>query len=1609
MVVGVTRGDDSFSRIQDLASAFKSRLKIDKPSRGDLKKIKWKVDTPYLNFRSLADDTKHLLEELSDIKDKSEGSGKVLSKLFLLMRLEYKGDPDPLHQLQVEAFKGLSDFCEKHIEDLEYKKALLALINPSVNESSKEKDERFVDFTLHVSNTIHSNVHRTNVHRILQNITHLNDLKQTLVDELRPNVEVLCPEKSVVLARLRMLEIQSPNFSKEFFTHLDEIIQLVNPESKKVDEDTVPERTSSVPDEQSASSIHKDDKNAESGGLHVKRTEKVGDFASEDTRIDQAMATDNAKISSISTERDTTDKLSFTNLDSFYEQILAQASIVDPCLQSTSNFTFTTLISDKRVRKDLDVVLKKFPFNLSNKDKEEFTKYFTNNPSSLIAALKEADLQGEDNGQEFYKKYLNDLSILVSAKIRAKLNEKINSYSNSLRINLSTVSGEFAVKYLSNLAVNVIMQDFSGKIIAKAFGDDILAASRYRDLTQEKINQLNLENEKLLVEQRQYLESLDKKKVSTQTISMEEKKNLLKEEFSKYQGHANTLNEIYVEIINKLNTANAELKYPSNLNTFLSQYARQKHGRDQAKETHETSTFIKELSSSIPKYNLDELKVEAGKYLKEYLRKNLGLDSKSFGVAEYERIYESFARMDQGSLKARALSLEDFKATHNPDQKFWEDLFSVNSFNQAYSEKIQSVIELAKNLSSFDNSILYNILMKTGLTEDKVFNFIDNLKDFTKFNFAVQEKFAKDFIEAVGGAVIEKLIANPASIAAIDNIVNNASPELSSSIGANTPASEELVIEHFGRFTDNLIRLFDDSDQELIQFIENQAVKKIWLSLFKSNPEINSQTDIEEFGIDCKSSLFMQKIYSKFKKEFEQIKNTELPVNYNTANPIRPNLMQRYVAFKLNEIGHFANWSNPGSGKTLSAIYSAMLNEASDTKSNGHNILVIGANSTIENEEEWAASISSFDTKAEILNKADCKSSVFKTSDRNKTKNNYFLYNYEAFQADKSESLVNALSAKTFDTIILDEVHLIKSADSKRNAQISALIQKARKSNPELKVLVMSATPIVNNLDEGKEIIKVLTGLDRLDIDTSKVSSKTILDMNRLLMNTGIRFEKAYPQKLEVKKLPIILDLAQSFDRPLIQEIIDSINKDGRSLLDLEQSLSKAKRSTVVANVSPGTIVYSKFVSGIIDEMAVAIQESRDLEVGLYTGENKAGYQAFKNRLAGNSEAKIDVLVASSALGLGVNLQDTGHSMIINSLPWSAAEMEQLLGRIYREGSNAEKISVIIPLVYLRDVNGEMFSYDEKRLSLIETKGALADLVLSGEPLRDEFSSEAKLLVAAEKAVSAWQEQIQAGIGLDAVHGVQIATDMYPDLKRDFQAGSGLLSPSAVTHKLLSTASSKTVGEYYEAHPEEWDLIHKIYDKYESEWGRDNVPRNVLARKINSIVENVNQKRLGLGKAEKVFTIGDFGCGKFQLASQLNQSMTKVYGFDYISADPSNPNIISCDMANIPRKDSIKDGLLDIAVFSLSLHHDSLRERQGAKSFLNIPNYLSEANKLLKACGTLMIALPRHNWSGERLSELMKDINESGFEIQMTDKGKPVRRIGSDKFMYIFAKKSEKS
>ena len=60
-------------------------------------------------------------------------------------------------------------------------------------------------------------------------------------------------------------------------------------------------------------------------------------------------------------------------------------------------------------------------------------------------------------------------------------------------------------------------------------------------------------------------------------------------------------------------------------------------------------------------------------------------------------------------------------------------------------------------------------------------------------------------------------------------------------------------------------------------------------------------------------------------------------------------------------------------------------------------------------------------------------------------------------------------------------------------------------------------------------------------------------------------------------------------------------------------------------------------------------------------------------------QGKVDVLISSVPVGTGVDgLQYVCNRMIVISLPWTSAEYEQLIGRLYRQGSAFDKVEVII-------------------------------------------------------------------------------------------------------------------------------------------------------------------------------------------------------------------------------------------------------------------------------------------------------------------------------------------
>ena len=83
----------------------------------------------------------------------------------------------------------------------------------------------------------------------------------------------------------------------------------------------------------------------------------------------------------------------------------------------------------------------------------------------------------------------------------------------------------------------------------------------------------------------------------------------------------------------------------------------------------------------------------------------------------------------------------------------------------------------------------------------------------------------------------------------------------------------------------------------------------------------------------------------------------------------------------------------------------------------------------------------------------------------------YLVLNYEAFQQPDSPRRLRTLVGRgPIDLVIIDEIHQAKQRDvrkmSRRRENLAALVSLAAEANPALRVLGMSATPVVNNLQE---------------------------------------------------------------------------------------------------------------------------------------------------------------------------------------------------------------------------------------------------------------------------------------------------------------------------------------------------------------------------------------------------------------------------------------------------------------------------------------------------------------------------------------------------------------
>jgi len=500
---------------------------------------------------------------------------------------------------------------------------------------------------------------------------------------------------------------------------------------------------------------------------------------------------------------------------------------------------------------------------------------------------------------------------------------------------------------------------------------------------------------------------------------------------------------------------------------------------------------------------------------------------------------------------------------------------------------------------------------------------------------------------------------------------------------------------------------------------------------------------------------------------------------------------------------------------------------------------------------------------------------------------------------------------------------------------VLALITNAAEKNPNLHVLGMSATPVINNLKEGKSLVELVTGIERPDLN-EKATLNNCMRLHQAFVTLGIR-SRVKP-KIKINRVRLPVDCTH---------LVDKIREEGSSILKMEQILTCARIPAILKELRPKTIVYTHYVEGIVDLLKEAI-EAEGWTVGFHIGGDKSGRNAF-------IDGSVDVLIASSAMATGVDgFQRVCDRLILNIPPWTSAELEQLEGRLNRQGQAHDTLTILMPVTYGLD-DEEHWSWDEGRLARLQNKQTVADAAVDGVMPEGQLRSESQAFQDLRK----WLERLKTGEQKPVIRP-KIFVPL-PDVDpADVQRRNVHYGDFSRMNARWSNSYSHTTYERLQGNPEEWMQYHTLYQEARKTWSV--VPYEEAIKWL--------QKRSNL-------VVADFGCGEAFIAKAFVGKHT-VHSFDFIAI---NNSVIECDMARVP----LEDSCLDVAIFNLSLIG------------LNTADYIREASRTLKLDGQLWIyEVTSHI---KNLQGFIRGLELAGFKI--------IENTEIWKFSYIQAIKSE--
>jgi len=670
---------------------------------------------------------------------------------------------------------------------------------------------------------------------------------------------------------------------------------------------------------------------------------------------------------------------------------------------------------------------------------------------------------------------------------------------------------------------------------------------------------------------------------------------------------------------------------------------------------------------------------------------------------------------------------------------------------------------------------------------------------------------------------------------------------------------------------------------------------------------------------------FEEELKLRFEEELDSI--NEMEKQGSEVFNHKLNYQQKLTVTRLKKLDFFLNYSDTGAGKTKAAISSAFYLGAK-------HILVFCPKQVMSTWEQQITEAKFVDSENVAIGytiknyKDGCTFEVF----------NYDKFNTEVRASKRIERLLNS---KTYDLIVFDEIHRLKNKNSETYKQIFKLVNILRRTNPNVKFLGATATPITTSNADLQGIYEILSGKQADELTMGNLASK-LLNANKVLETSGFGY---FPKSVITVRYNDIdgnhlFESEQNRDEIFNTELakIDGTSieedciKNKSNISKIEELHLELKFEAYKHLIKKGTVIYTEYTYGdtILFNLKYLVENECNLTTCIYSGE-------YKETDSGNSieefiKGNKDVLIATKSMCEGVDgLQKVSNRVILHTVPSVWSVMHQLIGRFDRQGSNfvAEGVDVYVPMVVFTLNDSTTVSFDGRRWNKAMMRKINDDIVKGGHLEEISIAEKRDMIddvVSKLKDKYEMTELPRKNVEFDIDNNEIERKERVKSIINDFNQ-RGKITDSEKLHKEL------------EKYPSLWFEYHNARDERMKEWNE--IPYEHIASKIKN----------------KNSVVADFGCGMNRMKDCIPNN--KVYAFDHVAIDDS---VIACNMAHTP----LDDESVDVAVFSLSL-------------WGNYEDYFKEAYRILNFGGLVHIAEPSKSYNEDKINELIEMLKRNGF------------------------------